>query len=123
MIKMLAVSLLVAIAAAVGGQLSIQAEPGRAGLEQSFLTPRLDGRRLDVRYSTTTAATPSMTAERFCRAQGFDDVVGYSVQPAAATRMIGDYVERMIGPAISPTAFYAIRCAVADAPRLASRLD
>jgi hypothetical protein len=114
MIKTLALislaAIVAAVTAAVGGQLSVRAAAEQSGIERSFITPRLDGRRLDVRYSTTTPASPAMTAERYCRSQGYDHVVGYSVQPASATRMIGDF-EAQNGPATELRAFYAIRCA------------
>lgn len=123
MFKALTGILLVAIVAAVGGQLSLQAAGEQSGAERSFLTPRLDGRRLDVRYSTTTPASPTMTAERYCRSQGYDTVVGYSVQPTSATRMIGDY-EEQTASATQLTAFYAIRCASSQASsQIAARLN
>lgn len=73
---------------------------------RSFVTPRIDGRRLDIRYSASKPADPAMTAARFCRLQGFETVIGFSTQPASATRMIGD----LSAANGEQTAFYAIRC-------------
>lgn len=118
MIKtMIAISLVV-MSSALGGQLIAGGGAARDAdtiVEKSFMTPRLDGRRLDIRYSAARPADPAMTAERFCRSHGFDAVVGYSIQPAAATRLIGDLSSGQ-GAAGSLRAFYAIRCSTESAP-------
>ena len=106
---------LAASGAALAGHLAVSAgtdATGAAATAQSFITPRIDGRRLDVRLSAGGPANPATTAERFCRAQGFDTVVGYSVQPASATRTISDH-EPQDGQYGMLRAFYAIRCAAA----------
>lgn len=101
---------LTALTAAFAGYQIVGAE-ARTDIEtaKSFVTPRIDGRRLDIRYSTRQPADPAMTAERFCRSQGYDTVVGYSIQPASATRTIGDFTAQN-GALASLRAFYAIRC-------------
>ena len=112
MIKSMVALSLAVMTSALGGQLIAATGSSPAdqkAAEQSFLTPRIDGRRLDIRYSTLRPSDPAMTAERFCRTQGYDAVVGYSIQPALATRMIGDLNDGF-GPAGTLRGFYAIRC-------------
>lgn len=77
--------------------------------DRSFITPQIDGRRLDIRFSQNNAAEPAVTARQFCRDNGFDAVVGFSIQPVTATRMIGDRkIQNGLGGSLH--AFYAIRC-------------
>ena len=113
MIRMAAVVAICAagMAAAVTGgwMASADGQPGLSA-ERSFLTPRIDGRRVDIRLSAGGPGDPAITAGHFCRAQGFDSVVGFSIQPAAATRTIGD-LEIQSAPDGTLRAFYAIRCA------------
>jgi hypothetical protein len=99
---------LTAAATALAGHQIVNAAASRTdtGTARSFVTPRLDGRRLDVRYSAARPADPAMTAARFCRLRGFETVAGYSTQPASATRTIGDFA----AADGARTAFYAIRC-------------
>ena len=116
-----AIALSMLTTAAAGLQI-VGAETGDDGAAaQSFITPRIDGRRLDIRYNNRRPADPAMTAERYCRQQGFDTVVGYSIQPASATRTIGDFAAQN-GALGSLRAFYAIRCeGSADARDVALR--
>lgn len=115
---------LIAASVAGAGHLAVSAATGGDANEaaaRSFISPRIDGRRLDVRYSAATPADPAMTARRFCRVNGYDTVVGYSVQPASATRTIGDY-ELQVGSYGALKAFYAIRCAGAADETAIARL-
>lgn len=104
-----AIALSMLTTAAAGFQIVGTGTAGDVAAAQSFITPRIDGRRLDIRYNIRRPADPAMTAERYCRQQGFDTVVGYSIQPASATRTIGDFAAQD-GVLGSLRAFYAIRC-------------
>ena len=113
---------LTALTAGIAGYQIVGAEARtEIATAKSFVTPRIDGRRLDIRYTIRQPADPVMTAERFCRSQGFDTVVGYSIQPASATRTIGDFAAQN-GALASLRAFYAIRCdGAADETSIALR--
>ena len=111
MIKTVIAISLVAMTSAVAGQLKManSATDVVAFAERTFMSPRVEGRRLDVRFNADQPRQPVDAAREFCRANGFDTVVGYSMQAASSTRTIAD-----MAPHTSEfghlKAFYAIRC-------------
>ena len=116
MIKTLIALSLVAVTSAVGGQMVVTKAGTATGAaagertERSFMSPRIDGRRLDVRYSATEPLRPQDAATVFCQENGFSEAIGYSVQNATSTRTIGDNAAQRAEQS-ALTAFYAIRCA------------
>ena len=104
--SLFSLALIVLVTGFTGQQIVRADTPPDAVSARSFITPRIEGRRVDVHFTVENPANPTMTATRFCRLNGFKDVRGFSTQPVLATRTIGDYSARTG----QLNAFYAIRC-------------
>lgn len=86
-------------------------EPDTAGpaTAATFYQPRIDGLSIDVRMMAHMRASPTQTAERFCRDKGYTTVADLVTRPSAATRTIADGA---VHAALSEMkqAFAMIRC-------------
>lgn len=77
--------------------------------ERLYANPRLEGRQIDIRLAAHMRPDPVLTAERYCREQGYTRVAYYVMRPSSVTRTMGDEKEHLSETG-DLTAFRMIAC-------------